>query len=141
MTALQLQDEPSIHTALPIRVFMVDDNPRFLKVVSQFLATDPQLKVVGMALSGHEAPEQIAVLQPDLVLMDVALPDINGLELTRHLKKQSEPLRIVILTSHDDPEYRLAAQQVRADGFVAKADLVEQLRPLIYRLFNLAGGV
>jgi DNA-binding NarL/FixJ family response regulator len=137
LTVSQLENEPSIEAALPVRVFMVDDNRRFLKIAAQFLATDPQLEVVGMAFSGHEALEQIALLQPDLVLMDVALPDINGLELTRHLKKQPEALRIIILTSHDDPEYHLAAEQVKADGFVAKADLVEQLRPLIHRLFNL----
>lgn len=134
----QPQNVLSAPDAQLIRTFLVDDSPRFLKVVANFLNDAPQLEVIGMALSGREALAQITQLRPDLVLMDLSIPDINGLELTRHLKRQPDAPRIVILTVHADQDYRLAAELVKADGFVTKADIAYELSPLINRLFHLA---
>jgi CheY-like chemotaxis protein len=137
LTAVQSQNELSAGSNLPIRILMVDDNPRFLKIVGQFLAGESYLQVVGVAVSGREALNQITLLQPDLVLMDVTLPDFNGLDLTRHLKAQPNAPRIIIVTAHTGPEYQAAAEQVKADGFITKDKLVAQLQPLVYTLFNL----
>jgi two-component system chemotaxis response regulator CheY len=119
----------------PICILLVDDSPEFLESAAGYLATQPDLRVVGRALSGPAALEQAAVLRPDLVLMDIALPGMNGLEAARQIKAWPAPPRIIILTLHDNPEYRSAAAAVRADGFVAKSDFGVQLLPVVRALF------
>jgi DNA-binding NarL/FixJ family response regulator len=117
------------------RVLLVDDNAEFLDSAAHFLNTDPRIEIVGRACSGRGALEQVPLLKPDLVLMDLSMPEMNGLEATRALKEQGDDPRIIILTLHDNPEYRAAAAAVRADGFVTKTDLDLQLLPMIHQLF------
>jgi DNA-binding NarL/FixJ family response regulator len=76
----------------------------------------------------------VTQLQPDLVLMDVAMPNMNGLEATRRIKTQADAPHVVILTLHDTPEYRAAAEAVGADNFVSKAEFNAQMLPLIRTL-------
>lgn len=135
MASPPIQNQRANEAPPPIRVLLVDDNARFLDLTTTLLKADPRLQVVGWAMSGRKALAEIGRLQPDLVLMDVALPDLNGLELTRHLKKRPCPPRIVIVTTYADPEYRRAAQEAQADGFLAKADLGLNLLPTICSLF------
>lgn len=110
---------------------LVDDSPAFLESITRFLAVDERIQIVGQALSGREAIEQATVLRPDLVLMDWSMPEMNGLEATRHLKAQPQAPHVVIVTLHDTPEYRSAAQDAGADGFITKSELGAQLLPLI----------
>lgn len=119
----------------PIRILLVDDSPEFLESAAGYLAAQPDLRVIGRALSGQAALEQAAARRPDLVLMDIAMPGMNGLEAARQIKTWPAPPRIIILTLHDNPEYRSAASAVRADGFVAKSDFGVQLLPVIRALF------
>jgi DNA-binding NarL/FixJ family response regulator len=119
----------------PRRVLLVDDNQDFLESAANFLASDPEIEIVGRASSGRCALEQVPVLKPDLVVMDLTMPEMNGLEATRRLKSQPDGPRVIILTLHDNPEYRAAAQEVQADGFVAKSELGLELLPLIRELF------
>ncbi len=119
-----------------IRVLLVDDNPSFLRSAVRFLSSDPTIEVVGQALSGHAALEQVAILRPDLVLMDVTLPEANGLEVTRCLKAQMGAPRVVMLTLHDNDEYRAAAREAGANGYVPKCQMGEALFSLIHSLFN-----
>ena len=119
---------------LPLRILLVDDSVQFLDVVARALATVPAIEIVGRALSGRDAVEQVPQLQPDLVLMDVAMPNMNGLEATRRIKTQADAPHVVILTLHDTPEYRAAAEAVGADNFVSKAEFNAQMLPLIRTL-------
>jgi len=119
-----------------IRVLLVDDNPKFLQMTAGFLAIFAGFQVVGAADSGREALAQIEQLRPDLVLLDIAMPGLDGLEVTRRLKKQPAPPRVIILTMHDDLEYQRAAQAAGADGYVVKAEMGVQLLPLIRSLFT-----
>jgi DNA-binding NarL/FixJ family response regulator len=119
----------------PIHILLVDDSPEFLESAKRFLAGDPHIEIVGCVLSARDALEQVRQLHPDLVLMDLAMPEMNGLEATRQIKAQPDAPRVVILTLYDNPEYRAAAEAVRADGFVAKSDFGAQLLPLIHTLF------
>jgi DNA-binding NarL/FixJ family response regulator len=121
----------------PIRVLLIDDNPRFIAAASHFLATVPNVAVVGCALSGQEGLTQVTDLQPDLVLMDVAMPTLSGLEVTRQLKAQPNSPCVIILTMHDSREYRAAAEIVGADGFITKSEFGAQLLGLIYKLFDI----
>jgi DNA-binding NarL/FixJ family response regulator len=106
-----------------IRLFLVDDNLDFLDSVTRFLSTDPRFEIAGRALNGLDAVHMIPLLQPDVVLMDWAMPGMSGLEATREIKALPNPPRVVILTLYDNAEYRAAAASARADGFVAKSDL------------------
>jgi DNA-binding NarL/FixJ family response regulator len=120
---------------MSIRVLLVDDNPAFLETAARFLSVDPRIQVVGGVLAGAEALEQAGPLRADLVLMDLAMTGMNGLETTRHLKALEPPPLVIILTLHDNLEYRIAAELAQADGFVAKADFGAKLLPLIHHLF------
>ncbi len=118
----------------PIRILLVDDNPEFLNSAAHFLSTDPQIEIVGHALSGEDALEQVAQTQPDLVLMDLLMSDMNGLEATRRIKERPDAPRVVVLTLYDQPEYRAEAETARADGFITKSEFGDQLLPLIHTL-------
>lgn len=119
-----------------IRTLLVDDNPKFLEAASRFLISDPYIDVIATSLSGEEAIEQVNRLNPDLVLMDIALPGINGLDATRRIKSLPDPPYVIILTLHDNDEYRNASQAVQADDFIAKSDFGNDLLNKIYKLFE-----
>ncbi len=117
-----------------VRVLLVDDSPEFLEVAADYLSMDPEIKVVGCACSGLDGLRRVAELRPDLVLMDVTMPGMNGLEATRAIKAKESPPRVLILTLYDIPEYRAAAASAGADGFLNKSDFGERLLPLIHSL-------
>ena len=120
----------SVHTLL------VDDSPEFLGAAARFLATDPQIEIVGYALSARQAIEEVTRLRPDLVLMDVAMPEMNGFVATRQIKERPNPPRVIVLTLYDNDEYRAQAKSAGADGFVAKSEFGTQLLPLIHALYQ-----
>jgi len=124
---------PSIDM-LPIRILLVDDSRDFIESAIRFLSADAQLEIVGCALSGAEAIDQIARVQPDLVLMDWAMPGMSGLEATHQIKAGPGAPGVVIVTLHDNLEYRAAARAAGADGYVAKSELGQALLPLIHQL-------
>ena len=119
----------------PIRVLLVDDNLGFLEAMTRFLARE-QLDIVGRSHNGSEALGDVDRLKPDLVLIDIAMPHMNGLEATRRIKARPGAPRVVILTLHDNPAYLAEAQAAGADGFVAKTQLGAQLMPLVRALFS-----
>jgi DNA-binding NarL/FixJ family response regulator len=114
----------------------VDDNPTFLDAATHALAVDPRIEVVGTARSGSEGVALVAQTQPDLVLMDVAMPGMSGLEATRLIKTRPDAPRVVVLTSHDIQHYRTAARAAGADSFVSKAEFDAELLPLIDSLLT-----
>jgi two-component system, chemotaxis family, chemotaxis protein CheY len=118
-----------------MRILIVDDNKEFLGVAERFLLSDPQIEVVGTAHSGPEAIDSVIRLKPDLVLMDIAMPEMNGLEATRKIKEEPDPPLVVILTLYDNPEYRDVAKEIRADGFLSKSEFGTRLIPLIHELW------
>jgi DNA-binding NarL/FixJ family response regulator len=126
---------PILPNHRPHRVLLVDDSPLFLESAANLLAIFPELEIVGRALSGRAALEQTAALAPDLVLMDLAMPAMNGLQATRLIKAQPNPPRVVIVTLHDDLDYRAAAEVVGADGFIVKSNFASELVLLVGRLF------
>lgn len=120
----------------PIQILLVDDNPKFVTAAAHFLATVPGVSVAGCASSGLEGLTQVATLRPDLVFMDIAMPEMSGLEATRQIKAQPDSPCVIILTMHDSPEYRIAAEMAGADGFITKSEFGTQLLPLIQALLT-----
>jgi len=120
----------------PIRILMVDDSFEFLEALGRYLSADSAIEIVGHLQSGNNIIEQVSTLKPDLVLMDLAMPGVNGLEATRLVKLQPAAPRVILLTLYDNSEYRSAAYAVHADGYVVKSDLSGLLLPLIHSLDN-----
>jgi DNA-binding NarL/FixJ family response regulator len=117
-----------------IRVLLVDDNNTFLEQLTEWLAAYPQIQIAGIAHTGEEAIAQVEALGPDLVIMDVTMPVMNGLEATRRIKAQSNAPRVVLLSLHEIVANGAVAA-IDADGFVAKPELTVQMPPLLRTLF------
>ena len=121
------------------RTLVVDDSPVFLSSVVAVLEAAEEIEVVGTAASGREALERVQELKPDIVLMDIGMPEMGGLEVTRRLAEQPSRPRIILMTLHAQKPYREAAMRAGADGFLSKSDLDLGLLPLI-RTFSPDNG-
>jgi len=121
----------------PVRTLLVDDNPEFLNSAAGFLSASPQIEIVGLAHSAREGMSLARELSPDLLLIDLSMPAMNGIETTRLVKQLPVPPKVVILTLHNNIAYRVAAENAGADAFVSKADFVDALLPTVRRLFDL----
>lgn len=121
---------------LRIRTLMADDHATFLDELAHFLAENSEMDVVGRATSGEEALERTNALRPDLVLMDLAMPGMGGLEATRRLKAKTSAPRVIMLSLHEHPMYRKAALDAGANGFIPKSELGATLLPMIRSLFR-----
>ena len=119
----------------PKRVLLVDDHDVFLRTAARLVQSIPDLEVVGQASRGDRAIELIATLHPDLVLMDLSMPGMSGLAATRRIKRQHDGPKVIIVTLHNEREYRDLARDAGADGFISKDDLVVELPTLVATLF------
>ena len=104
----------------PVRVLVVDDHQLFREGVRVLLGSLPDTEVVGEAASGAEAVELVARVSPDVVLMDVQMPDMSGLEATRRILAAQPDVGVVIVTMFDDDETVFAAMRAGARGYVLK---------------------
>ena len=103
-----------------IDVLLVDDHPIVRDGIRALLDPRPHIRVVGEARDGAEALEQVRQLQPSVVIMDVGLPTMNGLEATRALRDECPETRVVVLTVHDNKEYIIQALRCGALGYLVK---------------------
>jgi DNA-binding NarL/FixJ family response regulator len=109
-----------------IRVFLAEDHTLVRVGIATVLRQLEGIEVVGQAADGREAIARIAQLQPDVVLMDIAMPGLNGLEATARLTREHPRLRVIILSMHANEEYVAQALQAGAAGYLLKgADLPE----------------
>lgn len=123
---------------MAIRALLVDDHPAFLDAAERFLSTLPGLQVVACASSGAEALEIVDATRVDLVLLDLRMPGMDGIEVLRRLTALRHQAVVVALTMHDSPRYREAATAAGARAFLAKAEMAERLPDVIAALFPRA---
>jgi DNA-binding NarL/FixJ family response regulator len=118
-----------------VRILIADDHPLFAEALRVTLATDPRLKVVGVARDGHEAVELAQTLKPDVTLMDIAMPVMNGFEATRKLRELDPDACVLMLTGSNSRLDIDRARQAGAAGYVTKdrigLDLVVAIRNLV----------
>jgi len=110
-----------------IKVLIADDHKDYRKVVHDFLNRLPNVSVVGEAIDGDDAVKKVESLLPDVVLMDIAMPLMNGIDATRIIKQRWPATKVLIATTYDDPVYRMEALDARADGYILKSSLKPSL--------------
>lgn len=123
-------------TMKQIRVLLVDDNLEFMDSAAAFLSLSPRMQIVGRANNGLEGVRLAGELRADLILMDLAMPELGGLAATLRIKGRQTSPRVIIVTLHDQPEYRRTAELVGADAFVSKSDFADEIHALIGSLFS-----
>lgn len=121
-----------------IRIVVAEDQQMVLGALAALLSLEPDLEIVGQAENGHSALELCRELQPDIVLTDIEMPEMTGLELAAELKAASSKTRVLILTTFARPGYLRRALEHGASGYMLKASPADQLAKAIRRV--AAGG-
>ena len=121
---------------MKIRILLVDDNLEFRQTAERFLVDIPGVQFIGSAENGIEALKAVVSLNPDLVLMDIVMPRMNGFEATRAIKRLIDPPQVVMLSLYNNDAYRHYAQQAGADGFLAKSELISGLENVMHQLLG-----
>ncbi len=114
-----------------IRVVLVDDHDHIHKMIATILSKTTDIKLVGHAKNGNEAVWTCETLSPDVVLMDVLMPEANGLEATKILRKKDANIKILVLTSLDDQDMLFEMLKSGAAGYVLKTTLKDDLAETI----------
>jgi len=110
-----------------IRVLVVDDDPLVRSALALMLGGQPDVEVVGEASDGHDGLARAAELRPDVVLMDIRMPRMSGLEATRLLQERPDPPHVIVLTTFDADEHVVGALGAGADGFLLKDTPPDQI--------------
>lgn len=120
----------------PLSVLIVDDHEGFLDSAERFLVTVPGIRVIGRAINGREAVAKAEALRPEIVLMDLAMPEMGGLQATRLIKAQTAPPRVIVVSHYDDAHHREHAAKAGADGFVSKLWYVNEIRAVLGQMLG-----
>ncbi|MCL7454992.1 MAG: response regulator transcription factor [Anaerolineae bacterium] len=112
---------------MSIKILIADDHGVLRAGLRALLRMEPDLEVVGEADCGAEALRLAEELQPDVVVMDVSMPDMDGLEVTRCLERQRPGVRVLLLTVHEDPALLREALQAKASGYIVKRAVESEL--------------
>lgn len=117
-----------------ITVLLVDDHEGFINAALRHFRKVEWLQVVGTAGNGLEAIERSEALRPAVVLMDLAMPEMGGLQATRLIKAQDDPPYIVVASHFDDAEHREHVMRAGADNFVSKLSYIQEVMPILESL-------
>lgn len=117
-----------------LSVLLVDDHEGFINAAVRHLRRLDWVNIAGSASNGIEAIAQCEALRPDVVLMDLAMPEMGGLQATRLIKAQDAPPFIVIASHFDDAEHREHALRAGADAFVSKLSYIHDVMPVLEKL-------
>lgn len=122
-----------------LRLLLADDHPLVLDGIRSLLKGDPDLEIVGEARDGRTALRLALDLKPDIVVLDLSMPGLNGVDVTRQLLRECPLCKVIVLTVHEDRSYFRKLIEVGAVGYVLKRSVSEDLRRAIHSV--AAGGV
>ncbi|MGF1588966.1 MAG: response regulator transcription factor [Pleurocapsa sp.] len=117
-----------------IKILLADDQCLILEGIKEILKHEPEIEIVGTAQDGQSAIAQVKKLQPDIVLIDIEMPKMNGIIATKHICKYMPDTRVIVLTSHKNQNYLAQALQAGASGYLFKDSLIEDLKQVIHSL-------
>ncbi len=114
-----------------VKILLCDDNDNFRQLLTQYIKAMPGVEVVGEAIDGVDVIDKTELLDPDLVLMDLSMPNQSGLDATKTIKEKWPEKSVIILTLYEDSVYKELADEFNADGFIAKSSIKAQLPTVI----------
>jgi len=118
-----------------LKILIVEDNPLMRDTLKLLFTGHFSSMIVEEASDGKEAMEKVGSFQPDLITIDIRLPDGSGLELTKKIKITNPNIRVLILTGHDYPEYKEMAARYGADGFLEKGGASKEILAVVGSFF------
>ena len=121
----------------PLRLVLADDHPAFCAGVQAYLAAEPDLVVVGTAQDGHEALRLARALRPDVLLLDLEMPGLTGIEVTEQLVEADPDVQVLILSAYEDADYIFGVLQRGAAGYLTKQ---EPMEVIVEAIRGVAGG-
>jgi DNA-binding NarL/FixJ family response regulator len=121
---------------MTIKLLLADDHAMVRRGLQVFLSTQNDIKLIGEAATGQETLTQVAALQPDIVLMDIHMPGMSGIEATKQIKLSHPDVKVIILTSFSDQEHALPAIRAGAKGYLLKDIEPEDLVRAILNVHN-----
>lgn len=119
---------------MSINIIIADDHSMIREGLKQLLELDDNLKVIAEASDGNEALTKINVYKPDILLLDINMPNKNGLEVLRELKRKKSSIKVLILTIHNEVEYLVKAVDIGCNGYVLKDSSSDVLKEAIYMI-------
>jgi two-component system, NarL family, response regulator LiaR len=128
--------DPENNKTKKIKVMLADDHPLLRQALKTVLEKQPDFEIVGEAVDGQEAINLASKLRPDVVIMDISMPKINGLDATRQIKLNNPEISILVLTVYDDYEHILSILQAGAGGYLTKSVSGEEVVHAIHSLIS-----
>src|SRR5215472_1663540 len=133
-TEQQSDTEQGIKPFEPLRVLVVDDNQSIRRAMRQLLQTQVDIEVIGEAADGIDAIRKTQTYRPDVILMDVAMPTMNGFEAVRQIKKESPTTQVLFVSQFDSDAFTREALAVGASGYILKSNASKQLIPAVKKV-------
>lgn len=112
---------------MTITIFLADDHPLIMDGLQLILDNEPDFKVVGQAVDGRSLVQAVVKQQPDVVIVDVTMPELNGIEATRQIQEQCPDCRVIMLSMHSTPRLVLRALEAGASGYLVKGTANEEV--------------
>ncbi len=136
--ALLVSGKPSLNGKMktPIKLLLVDDHPIVRRGVASCLAKEPGVQVIGEAANGQDALKKVRELNPDIVLMDVDMPQMDGLAVTQVLRKEMPHIKVLMLSMYRDTDYILRILQSGAVGYILKDAPADELVRAIETVYS-----
>jgi DNA-binding NarL/FixJ family response regulator len=123
----------------PARLLIVDDHDLVRESTRFMLELEPDLEVVGEAVNGRHALELCRQLRPDLVLMDVRMPEMDGLTATRAIKEEMPAISVLMVSAYESEDYRREAASAGAAGYIIKDTNIDQLHEAVRKALGQSG--
>lgn len=117
--------------ARPVKILIADDNDVLRNSLRAFLESHPGWTVCGEAFDGRDAVEKAAALEPDVILLDVSMPNLDGFEAARRIRANQPKAQIIFVTQHDSNELAVQAAEAGVRGYISKSKIIRQLIPAV----------